>query len=80
MINKTVFTQFLNSVIVPLISDNLIQNKFYGPDGVAGTVFDFSISNTMVFVVLVYFDPTYYAKKILLSIKCARNKSIFLYI
>jgi hypothetical protein len=76
MVNKTVFTQTMNSIIILLVSDYAIKSKFFGFDGVSGISFDFSISNTIVFIILEYVDAIYLLKQLLLKIKWSRNKSI----
>lgn len=80
-VNKTVILQSLNCIVLPMISSLLIEtgSKVKGPfDGlvlVSGQALDYSISNCLIPVVLLYFDPLYIIKSIVLYIVCIRNKS-----
>ena len=73
MLTKTVFTQSINCIALPFISEVLTTKNYFGASGVSGVAFDFSISNSLVPVVLSLLNPVYLLKRLLLWIKCSRN-------
>lgn len=75
-INKTIIAQSLNCIVVPIITNIAMQSRLYGTEGLTGQVLDYSISNAIIPLVLLFVEPGHLIKVLLLKIQCARIRII----
>lgn len=74
-VNKTIIAQSLNCIVVPILTNVVFQSRLYGSDGLTGQILDYSISNTLIPLVLLVLDPLHLLKVLALNIQCLRIRS-----
>lgn len=70
---KTSVAMWINIIILPIIVNYIINNRYYGSDGLAGIVFDYHISTITVGLSVKLLDPVSLIIYLGTSIKCIRN-------
>jgi len=71
--NKSSVLVWINIIILPIIVNYIISDRYYGANGLAGIVFDYHISAVSVNLLLKFIDPTYALIRIGLEIRCIRD-------
>lgn len=64
---------WINIIVLPIIVNYFINNRYYGADGLSGIVFDYHISSIAVGLTIKLLDPVNLAFKLIISIKCIRH-------
>jgi hypothetical protein len=70
---KSSVAMWINIIILPIIVNYFINNRYYGSDGLAGIVFDYHISTLTVGLGVKLLDPLSLLIYLGTSIKCIRN-------
>lgn len=70
---KTSVAMWINIIILPIIVNYFINNRYYGADGLSGIVFDYHISSISVGLIVKLLDPVNLIFKLCISVKCIRN-------
>jgi hypothetical protein len=70
---KSSVAMWINIIILPILVNYFINNRYYGADGLAGIVFDYHISTIAVGLTVKLFDPMSLIIWLGLSIKGIRN-------
>lgn len=70
---KTSVAMWINIILLPIIANYFINNRYYGANGLAGIVFDYHISALTVGLPVKLFDPANMIVRMLISVKCIRN-------
>lgn len=71
--NKSLTAMLINIIVLPIIVNYAINNRYYGADGLGGIVFDYHISTITVGLTIKLLDPVSLLIKLGTSIKCIRN-------
>lgn len=71
--SKSSVAMWINIIILPIIVNYIINNRYYGADGLSGIVFDYHISSIAVGLAVKLFDPLNLIFRLCISIKCIRN-------
>jgi hypothetical protein len=74
--NKTSFAMWINIILLPIIVNYLLNNRYYGAAGLAGIVFDYHISAISVGLVVKLLDPLNLMRRLGIAMKCIRNSII----
>lgn len=70
---KTSVAMWINIILLPIIVNYFINNRYYGSDGLAGIVFDYHISTITVGLTVKLLDPVSLLIYLGINIKCIRN-------
>jgi hypothetical protein len=70
---KTSVAMWINIILLPIIVNYFINNRYYGSDGLAGIVFDYHISTITVGLMVKLLDPASLLIYLGINIKCIRN-------
>lgn len=70
---KTSVAMWINIIILPIIVNYFINNRYYGADGLSGIAFDYHISSITVGLVVKLLDPVNLIFKLCISVRCIRN-------
>jgi hypothetical protein len=71
--NKSAVATWINIIILPIIVNYFINDRYYGSNGLSGIVFDYHISALTVGLVVKLLDPVNLLIKLAINIKCIRN-------
>ena len=70
---KASFATWINIILIPIVVNYLINNKYYGTDGVAGMVVDYQVAALAASLPLMLFSPLEMIRAGLLKVRCIRN-------
>ena len=70
---KASFATWINIIVVPIVVNYVIYDKYYGSEGVAGMVFDYQVAALAASLPLMLFNPLDVLVNIVLKIRCIRN-------
>jgi hypothetical protein len=70
---KSSAAMWINIIILPIIVNYFLNNRYYGADGLAGIIFDYHISALTVGLTVKLLDPLNLIFKFLICVKCIRN-------
>lgn len=78
--SRVVFGSVLNCIFLPLLSMAIVEGELLGKRGLAGQMLNFSITNCVLPLTLMLFDPIHFTKRLILRVKWLRNKSNWTFI
>ena len=73
LIGKACFAMVINIIVVPIVVNYVIYDRYYGADGVAGMVVDYQVAALAASLPLKLFNPLEVIIAIALKIKCIRH-------
>ena len=73
LVGKACFAMWINIIVVPIVVNYVIYDRYYGVDGVAGMVVDYQIAALAASLPLKLFNPLELVIGIALKIKCIRH-------
>ena len=73
--NKVLFASTINVIVLPIITNFVINRNLYNSDGLSGMVFDYHIG-VMGGLVVKLLDPLFLIKKVIIEVKIFRNAII----
>ena len=76
LMKKSIFAQVMNVIVTPLFLKFFNNKSLYGDGSVSSTMFTYQFIMFIMTSLFYVFNPVYYFKKLILSIKCLRNKII----
>ena len=74
--NKALVATSANVIVLPIITNYIVRNQFYGNDGLSGIVFDYHFSLAVLGVLIRFINPVRIIKKIIIFIRPFRNALI----
>jgi len=70
---KASFATWINIILIPIVVNYLIYDKYYGSEGVAGMVIDYQVAALAASLPLILFNPVEVITNVILKIRCIRN-------
>lgn len=70
---KSSFAMWINIIIIPIVVNYGIYDKYFGSEGVAGIAFDYQVTGLAISLPLLIFNPLQIIVRIALKIRCIRN-------
>lgn len=74
--NKALVFTSANVIVLPIITNYLVRDQFYGNDGLSGIVLDYHLSLAVLSVVIRFLNPMRIIKKIVIFVRPFRNALI----
>lgn len=73
---KSAFASSVNVIVLPIITNIVLKDNLYGPEGLIGIVFDFQFTVFFMMINLNVINFPYQLKRLALCIPCIRNRII----
>jgi hypothetical protein len=66
---KSIFAQMISTILIPVMVANYIKNNLYSTSGLADNIFIMTLTNTIVEPIVLYINPGYLIKKVMIYFK-----------